>query len=156
FLLVKMCPGFTFNHSQTIWIIAAAFACCAALRLARFNVETDENDDHMNFSGLPSPAAAAVVAGFAILFYTLRRENNEYVYAATIDRVLQLIVPYFTLSAALLMVSRIPYPHLMNQLFRGQRSFAHVVGVLFMIAAVMIFRGVVLPIVCVSFALTGP
>ena len=61
FLLVKMCPGFTFNHSQMVWIIAAAYACCAALRLARFNVETDDEDDHMNFSGLPSPAAASVV-----------------------------------------------------------------------------------------------
>src|SRR3569832_618213 len=37
FLLVKMCPGFTFHHSQMVWVIAAAFACCAALRLARFN-----------------------------------------------------------------------------------------------------------------------
>lgn len=156
FLLVKMCPGFTFNHSQMIWIIAAAYACCAALRLARFNVETDDEDDHLNFSGLPSPAAASTVAGFAILFYTLRRENNEFIYASTIDGLLQEIVPYFTLIVALLMVSRVPYPHLMNQLFRGQKSFAHVVGVLFALAAVMVFRGVVLPIVCVSFALSGP
>lgn len=156
FLLVKMCPGFTFNHNQMVWIIAAAFACCAALRLARFNVETDEEDDHMNFSGLPSPAAASTVAGFAILFYTLRRENNEFLYAAQIDYILQQIVPYFTLIVALLMVSRIPYPHVVNQLFRGQRSFAHVVAVLFAIAAVMIFRGIVLPVVCVAFALSGP
>ena len=28
FLVVKMCPGFTFNHSKLIWIIAAAYACC--------------------------------------------------------------------------------------------------------------------------------
>jgi hypothetical protein len=43
-----------------------------------------------------------------------------------------------------------------NQLFRGQKSFAHVVAVLFAIAAVMVFRGVVLPVVCVAFALSGP
>ena len=52
-----------------MWIIAAAFAACAALRLARFNVETSDEDDHLYFSGLPSPAAAAVIAGFAIMFY---------------------------------------------------------------------------------------
>ena len=40
-LLVKMCPQFTNLHSEAIWSIAALFACCAALRLARFNVETD-------------------------------------------------------------------------------------------------------------------
>ena len=46
------------------------------MRLARFNVETSEDDDHMHFSGLPSPAAAASIAGFAILFYTTRIESQ--------------------------------------------------------------------------------
>ena len=73
FLLVKMCPRFTYLHDQAVWIIAAAFAACAALRLARFNVETSDDDDHLYFSGLPSPAAAAVIAGFAIMFYQLRQ-----------------------------------------------------------------------------------
>ena len=75
FLLVKMCPQFTLVHNQAVWIIAAAFAACAALRLARFNVETSDDDDHLYFSGLPSPAAAAVIAGFAIMFYTLRQDT---------------------------------------------------------------------------------
>lgn len=156
FLLVKMCPGFTFYHNQMIWIIAAAFACCAALRLARFNVEIDEEDDHLTFSGLPSPAAASVVASFAILFYTLRRENNAFVYAATIDEIVQRVLPFLALGTALLMVSRIPYPHVVNHLFRGQKSFGHLVALLFATAAVMIVRGVALPIVCVGYALSGP
>ena len=74
FLLVKMCPRFTLVHDQAVWIIAAAYAACAALRLARFNVETSDDDEHLYFSGLPSPAAAAVIAGFAIMFYTLRQD----------------------------------------------------------------------------------
>jgi len=156
FLLVKLCPGFTFNHSQMVWIIAAAYACCAVLRLARFNVEADADDDHMSFSGLPSPAAASVVASFAILFYTLRRENNEFQYAAAIDGILQQVLPFLTLAVALLMVSRIPYPHLVNHLFRGQKSFGHVVALIFTAAAVMIVRGVAVPIMCVGFALSGP
>ena len=48
FLLVKLCPSFTYAHSRGVWILAAAFMACAALRLARFNVETDENDDHLS------------------------------------------------------------------------------------------------------------
>ena len=32
FLLVKMCPQFTLVHDQAVWVIAAAFAACAALR----------------------------------------------------------------------------------------------------------------------------
>src|SRR4051812_30181306 len=49
-LLVKMCPQFTNLHSEAIWSIAAVFACCAALRLARFNVETDSDDEHTTFA----------------------------------------------------------------------------------------------------------
>ena len=76
FLLVKMCPYLTFYHPEAIWVIAAALPVCAALRLARFNVETPADDDHLSFSGLPSPAAAGSIAGFAILFYTLRRDTS--------------------------------------------------------------------------------
>ncbi|HEX3725083.1 MAG TPA: CDP-diacylglycerol--serine O-phosphatidyltransferase, partial [Pirellulales bacterium] len=104
FLLVKMCPTFTYSHDK-IWIIAASYAACAALRLARFNVESTQDDDHLHFSGLPSPAAAAAIAGFAILFYELRREGNEMQYAAEIDKVVQTILPFFALLLALLMVS---------------------------------------------------
>ena len=79
FLLVKMCPQFSFLHKEAVWVIAASYAVCAALRLARFNVETSDEDDHMSFRGLPSPAAAASVAGFAILFHTLRDKDNSLV-----------------------------------------------------------------------------
>lgn len=156
FLLVKMCPGFTYRHNEFVWIIAASFAACAALRLARFNVENDESDDHMHFSGLPSPAAAAGIAGFAILFYTLRREDTTLTYAAQIDAALQIILPLFAVALALLMVSRIPYPHLVNQLLRGQRSFGHIVCILFALVAIMVIRGYAVPLLCVAFALAGP
>lgn len=156
FLLVKLCPGFTFNHSKLVWIIAAAYACCAALRLARFNVETDDDDDHMSFSGLPSPAAASVPASFAILFYSLRVDTNTAAYVGKVDTFIQTVLPFITFLVALLMVSRIPFPHLMNQIFRGQRSFGHVVGVLFALAAVMSAPSYVLPLACTGFALSGP
>ncbi len=123
FLLVKMCPQFSFLHREAVWIIAASFAACAALRLARFNVETGEEDDHLHFSGLPSPAAAASIAGFAILFYELRRGETPLAFAADIEWWVQRILPFFAVMVALLMVSRIPYPHVVNQMFRGQKSF---------------------------------
>ncbi len=69
FLLVKMCPRFAYLHSHAVWVIAASYAACAALRLARFNVETSDEDEHLHFNGLPSPAAAGAIAGFAIMFY---------------------------------------------------------------------------------------
>ncbi|MBN1910677.1 MAG: CDP-diacylglycerol--serine O-phosphatidyltransferase [Pirellulales bacterium] len=157
FLLVKMCPRFEYLHREAVWVIAASFVACAALRLARFNVETTEaEEDHMHFSGLPSPAAAAAVAGFAILFNTLRKPDNTLLYATKIDLILQTALPILGVVLALLMVSRIPYPHIVNQVFRGQRSFGHVVGVVFALVAVMVIRGYAVPIVCCAFVLTGP
>jgi CDP-diacylglycerol--serine O-phosphatidyltransferase len=156
FLLVKMVPQFTYLHREAIWIIAAAFPICAALRLARFNVETDEHDDHLSFTGLPAPAAAASIAGFAILFYTLRRETNTLRYAAEIDSVLQTVLPLFAILVSALMVSRIPYPHIVNQIFRGQRSMGHVVALIFALVAVMVIRGYSVPILCCLFVLGPP
>jgi CDP-diacylglycerol---serine O-phosphatidyltransferase len=46
--------------------IAFIYAACAALRLARFNVQIGIIDKRF-FNGLPSPAAAALVAGFVWL-----------------------------------------------------------------------------------------
>ena len=156
FLLVKMCPRFAYMHKEAVWVIAASFAACAALRLARFNVETSDEDEHLNFSGLPTPAAAATIAGFAIMFFTLRKEDNPLVFAHELDVVLQTILPYFSIMVALLMVSRIPYPHVVNQVFRGQRTFGHVVAVVFALVAVMVIRGYSVPIICGVFALSGP
>ncbi|NML45555.1 CDP-diacylglycerol--serine O-phosphatidyltransferase [Ramlibacter sp. G-1-2-2] len=45
------------------WIAAFVYCSCAALRLARFNVNTGSVDKRY-FQGLPSPAAAALVTGF--------------------------------------------------------------------------------------------
>ena len=45
------------------WIVAFIYCACAAFRLARFNVKLDmENKKY--FSGLPSPAAATLLASF--------------------------------------------------------------------------------------------
>jgi CDP-diacylglycerol--serine O-phosphatidyltransferase len=46
------------------WIAAFVYCAGAALRLARFNTQLDTVTDKRFFQGLPSPAAAALVAGF--------------------------------------------------------------------------------------------
>ena len=47
------------------WLAAFLYCACAALRLARFNTKLDDDyQDKRYFQGLPSPAAAALVAGF--------------------------------------------------------------------------------------------
>ena len=156
-LLVKMCPQFTSLHSEAIWTVAALFACCAAMRLARFNVEMDSDDDHTTFAGLPTPAAAAVIASFAVLSYTLRNEAN--VGRENFDAYdwwMQRLLPLFSIVIALLMVSRIPYPHPLTQFIRGQRSFAQLVAIVFSLMAILIVRGYAIPLLCVLFVFGPP
>jgi CDP-diacylglycerol--serine O-phosphatidyltransferase len=52
------------------WVAAFLFLACAALRLARFNVQVDTVESK-RFVGLPTPAAACMVASTVLLFYHL-------------------------------------------------------------------------------------
>ena len=58
------------------WIAAFVYCACAALRLARFNVNTSVVDKRY-FQGLPSPAAAALVAGFIWLTSAMLVAHRE-------------------------------------------------------------------------------
>jgi CDP-diacylglycerol--serine O-phosphatidyltransferase len=156
FLMVKMCPSFSYEHRNWVWIIATIYVSCAALRLARFNVETTEEDDHGWFSGLPTPAAAAAIAGFALVFYTLRSAGTDSQRIFTVDELVQWVLPIYAVCVSLLMVSRIPYPHLANQLVRGQRSFAHLVALIFGLLPVLLFPGYAIPILAATFVLAPP
>jgi CDP-diacylglycerol--serine O-phosphatidyltransferase len=46
------------------WIAAFVYCAGAALRLARFNTQLDSATDKRFFQGMPSPSAAALIAGF--------------------------------------------------------------------------------------------
>lgn len=50
------------------WVAAFLFLVCAALRLARFNVQVDTVESK-RFIGLPTPASACMVAATVLLFY---------------------------------------------------------------------------------------
>ena len=63
-------------HFSTV--LAAFFAIMAILRLARFNLETDNDAaSHQEFKGLPSPAAAGTVASTVWLYLILKRPDLE-------------------------------------------------------------------------------
>jgi CDP-diacylglycerol--serine O-phosphatidyltransferase len=53
--------------SKLGWIAAFVYCACAALRLARFNTNIDVVDKRF-FQGLPSPAAASLIAGLVWAF----------------------------------------------------------------------------------------
>ena len=150
-------------HPRILWAIAVLFMVCAILRLARFNVESDEEDSHEYFSGLPSPAAAGVVASFPIGMKELKdllatdgavswaRPAEEYLLPA-----LAIVLPLITLAAAVLMVSRIRYAHVFNQLIRGRRGRKQILQIVFMMVLVFVVREMALPVLFCWFAFSSP
>lgn len=136
------------------WVMAAVYVCCAALRLARFNVENVEDESaHLGFRGLPSPGAAAAVVGLVVfhqdLLPDLTRGRTLAVVAA--------FMPPFIMVLGLLMVSRFQYLHLINSVLRGRRPFRQVVVIFitFLVGLVVQFQLTVALAACL-YALSGP
>ncbi len=150
-------------HPRILWAIAVLFMVCAILRLARFNVESDEEDSHDYFSGLPSPAAAGVVASFPIGVKELKDQlgadgavswaepAREYLLPA-----LSILLPLITLAAAVLMVSRIRYAHVFNQMIRGRRSRKQILQIVFLMVLVFVALKMALPVLFCWFAFSSP
>ncbi len=65
------------------WIAAFVYCACAALRLARFNTKLEDPfQDKRFFQGLPSPAAAALLAGFVWVSYEYGISDREIFFGA--------------------------------------------------------------------------
>lgn len=111
-----------------IWLAALVYLSCAAIRLARFNVENDENEmAHMSFVGLPSPGAAGMVVSL-IIFHQEEVPGFDYLVYA---------LPLATLGVAILMVSRVRYPHIVNVYLRGKQPFGYLIRVLLFLGLVL-------------------
>ena len=162
FLMLQFSQSRDLLHLRLLWWIAALYVACAVLRLARFNVETDEDDAHDSFSGLPSPAAAGTVASFPLMVFWFRHlEDSDLVkpserFAKHLDQWTENILPIVTLVVACLMVSRIRYAHLFNQLIRGRRSRQHLLQILFAVAVMFVMPQVSVPLFCCWFAFGAP
>jgi len=110
-----------------IWLVALVYFSCAAIRLARFNVENDENEmAHMSFVGLPSPGAAGVVISLVVFQQEQVPDLDQLVYA----------LPLATLGVAVLMVSRVRYPHIVNVYLRGKQPFSSLIRVILFLGLV--------------------
>jgi CDP-diacylglycerol--serine O-phosphatidyltransferase len=106
---------------QAVAVIAGLYMVCTILRLARFNLENSPDPaSHKRFKGLPSPAAAGCVVSLAILRSTEWTGINP----ETVQAFVRAAAPLGTLIAALLMVSRVSYPHITKQILRGRHPFS--------------------------------
>jgi CDP-diacylglycerol--serine O-phosphatidyltransferase len=114
-------------HPKLYWAAAAIFVLCAAMRLARYNVEAvDDDGDHGDFVGLPTPAAASVVCSMVVFFATRGDEGpsiSGWLLPPQVHQALVLAMPATLVVLGLLMVSRFPFPHMVATLVRGRHSF---------------------------------
>ena len=130
------------------WGISALYVICTTLRLARFNVETEESEEsHQYFKGLPSPAAAGLIASLAIFDCTLAKEHDVHIVA--------FILPFVTLAVAALMISRVRYMHLLNTLFRRPRPFGFLSQLIFLGVFVALTQEVSLCLAFGAYAASG-
>jgi len=118
---------FSIFLGRCIIFAAIIYAMCALVRLARFNVENEEDESaHMYFAGLPSPPAAGVVVSLIIFHQQLLPRFTDN--AAEAFRVFEMIavcaLPLITLLTGILMVTRIRYPHAANHLLRSKKTLA--------------------------------
>lgn len=126
------------------WIGAFYYTGCAALRLARFNTRVAVVDKRY-FQGLPSPSAAAVVAGAVWLGTSLDIDGGT------------LAIPAFVLTAvaATLMVSNVSYYSFKELNLTGRVRFTMVLLVLLIFVAVAINPPLVLFLVFLLYAASG-
>jgi CDP-diacylglycerol--serine O-phosphatidyltransferase len=146
------------------WIAAFVYCACAALRLARFNVNAAVVDKRY-FQGLPSPAAAALVAGFIWLTSAMLVSHREVpLFRALISLFggmpsgredLSWLMFGIALFAGLTMVTNVPYYSFKD--FGGRRSVPFVVLVLvaLIFAVISIEPATLLFVLFVGYALSG-
>jgi CDP-diacylglycerol--serine O-phosphatidyltransferase len=126
------------------WIAAFVYCACAALRLARFNVNTGVVDKRY-FQGLPSPAAAALVAGFIWLMTDLGQPGSG------------LAWPMFFVSlyAGLTMVTNVPFYSFKDIQMKRSVPFVVIVLIAIGIAVINIDPPIVMFGVFVVYGLSG-
>ena len=137
--------------SRLYWLVGAGYVTCAAIRLARFNVITSlEADVHHHFTGLPSPAAAGLVA--ALVIAQAGVASPQALHQGVLA---QVVLPVALLLVSVLMISRVRYGHLIYELSRSGRSLALVVELFFAGAIIVLLQEFALAVLFVAYVLSG-
>jgi CDP-diacylglycerol--serine O-phosphatidyltransferase len=127
------------------WLGSALYVICAALRLARFNVQITTVEKSV-FNGLPSPGAAVMLASFVLFFGEMEFSLEDW-------RLIILIMVYFM---GFLMVSNVKYSSFKELDVAKRRPF-HILFLLILIAILIATRPEIMIFTIISFyVLSGP
>jgi CDP-diacylglycerol--serine O-phosphatidyltransferase len=122
------------------WLAGFLFVTAAAVRLARFNIQSHAEGDKRYFIGLPSPAAAAVIAS-TVYFYPSRLDD----YRAALPALALVLVP------AALMVSTIRFRSFKSFDLKSRRPHTVVVLIAAIIALIATHPQIVLIVLAYAY-----
>lgn len=127
------------------WLVAFIYTVAAALRLARFNTQVGVADKRY-FQGLPSPAAAALLAG---LIWVV--ESNQ------IDLVITPVVALFlTVFAGLMMVSNTRFSSFKELNLKDKVPFVTLLVIVLIFVVITIEPAMILFLIFFGYAISGP
>lgn len=148
-VLPEAATGVAAHLGAAGWLVSFLFVTCSAARLARFNIHSGPVNtgraEHKHFVGLPTPAAAGLVA--AIVHATYGFPVEEWVW-----------VPFWLLlllATSFLMVSTWRYYSFKHWDLRRQQKFVAVIGVGAVVGLIWFYSQVVLLLIATSYVLSG-
>ncbi|MDA8098763.1 MAG: CDP-diacylglycerol--serine O-phosphatidyltransferase [Nitrospiraceae bacterium] len=137
------------------WLASFFMVACAALRLARFNVQMGSTEKK-HFTGLPSPAAALMIATTVLAYEEVIDILKQLQYERLADIIgLDYWVLALTFIVAGLMVSNITYHSLKEANLKERRPFGLLVVIVAVLAVVAYHPALVLFLITLFYVLTG-
>lgn len=133
------------SYGRFGWVALFLFVVCGALRLARFNVQIS-GPESKDFVGLPTPAAAGLIATMVIF------DGNVISFGQESRPFIVLSVAYLL---AFLMVSHIRYRSFKNLNLRDRKPFMVLVGILLVFLVLITVPQVTLFMLCALYVLSG-
>ncbi len=127
------------------WLVAFLYTVCTALRLARFNSQAQQTNKRY-FQGLPTPAAAGLVAGLVWV-------ASKY---AVLGQVIVLPVAVVSVLVSLLKVSTIRYRSFKDLDLKGKVSFFTVLLIVLIFVLIAIDPSDALLVIFALYVASGP
>jgi CDP-diacylglycerol--serine O-phosphatidyltransferase len=128
------------------WTAAFIYVACAALRLARFNVQLGSTDKRF-FVGLASPSAAGLVVFMVWSFYE---------YQIEVTPIVAIFAAMMTVLAGVLMVLNVRYYSFKDLDFRHRVPFVAILAIVLILVVVAWHPPTVLFTMAIMYASSGP
>jgi CDP-diacylglycerol--serine O-phosphatidyltransferase len=127
------------------WVIAFIYTAAAALRLARFNTQVGIADKRY-FQGLPSPAAAALLAGLVWMVETNQMQHASVPFAALL----------LTLFAGVMMVSNVRFSSFKELNLKDKVPFVTLILIVLVAVVITLKPAMFLFLIFLVYAISGP